>query len=701
MFFISGFCGLLYQVVWMRMAMAEFGVISPITSVIVSVFMAGLGLGSWLGGKLANNFRERFGLSTILLYATCELIIAIGGFSVPTEFRFFGNLFLTREGNNSIFLLLSSLAITASILPWTIAMGATFPLVMGFIRERWPSYQSGFSFLYLANVLGAVLGAISTAYILIELNGFLDTLLIGSKLNILVILFSLLALTTKSSPESTSALSPISKTSFPAAKVLPFLFLSGFISMGIEIIWIRNFAGKLGSNVYGFAIILSTYLVSTFLGTLAYREIFVPKKLDPFHLISLAAPLTIIGMLCYDLPPAFSTLALGLSVIPISFLLGILTPASMDIYSSGDEKNAGYAYAINILGCIFGPLVASYIVLTLINEKWALLIFGLIFLLFTFFLRFRTAAISTFGFLALFLVSSLNPSYTENTYGPKFLEFNDYTANVATYGTGEMKQLSVNHVQMTKLTTITKMMVHIPLALQVKAPSSVLVICFGMGTSFKSAISWGAKSTAVELVPSVPKAFSFFHPNSEALHSPLANIIIDDGRRFLRRTDEKFDLITVDPPPPLDAAASGMLYSVEFYQEAKKHLGEKGLLQQWWYDTQDKWLFEAAIRTMKSVFPYVAAFSSVEGWGYHLVGSEYPIVVPDPKTAITRFPALALADLNEWLPGIPPELILARVFKTAKSASTFLREKEGAIITDNLPLNEYYRIRRGEYFSEK
>src|SRR5215467_7171162 len=87
LFFCSGFCSLLYQVVWVRMAFAHFGVITPVLSVVLSVFMLGLGLGSWLGGKWVNESGLRFRISSAYLYAAAEFIIGIGAFVVPQLFQ--------------------------------------------------------------------------------------------------------------------------------------------------------------------------------------------------------------------------------------------------------------------------------------------------------------------------------------------------------------------------------------------------------------------------------------------------------------------------------------------------------------------------------------------------------------------------------------------------------------------------------------
>ena len=135
------------------------------------------------------------------------------------------------------------------------------------------------------------------------------------------------------------------------------------------------------------------------------------------------------------------------------------------------------------------------------------------------------------------------------------------------------RQLFVNGVAITVLTPATKMMAHLPLASLDHKPRNALAICFGMGTSFRSLLSWDIPVTAVELVPSVPRVFSYFHSDTpELLHSPLAHVIIDDGRRYLERTAEQYDVITIDPPPPIEAAGSSLRYSKEFYSTLKPRL---------------------------------------------------------------------------------------------------------------------------------
>ena len=143
----------------------------------------------------------------------------------------------------------------------------------------------------------------------------------------------------------------------------------------------------------------------------------------------------------------------------------------------------------------------------------------------------------------------------------------DNTATVIATGEGMTKRLLVNGIGITYLTPMTKMMAHLPLAFLEHTPRNALVVCFGMGTTYRSLLSWNIPTTAVELVPSVPRLFWYYHPDGpELLTSPRSHVVIDDGRRYLERSREQYDVITIDPPPPVEAAGTSLLYSKEFYR---------------------------------------------------------------------------------------------------------------------------------------
>ncbi len=82
-FIISGFCGLVYEVVWLRLAMASFGVTTAMVSIVISMFMAGLGLGSWGAGILTRRTLAANGRQALRLYSIAELLIGVPPWRFP------------------------------------------------------------------------------------------------------------------------------------------------------------------------------------------------------------------------------------------------------------------------------------------------------------------------------------------------------------------------------------------------------------------------------------------------------------------------------------------------------------------------------------------------------------------------------------------------------------------------------------------
>jgi hypothetical protein len=262
--------------------------------------------------------------------------------------------------------------------------------------------------------------------------------------------------------------------------------------------------------------------------------------------------------------------------------------------------------------------------------------------------------------------------------------------------------LLVNGVGMTVLSHDTKFMVHLPMALHQGRPESALIICFGMGTSYRSALSWGVQTTAVELVPSVVEAFSFYHADAASvLDNPNGRIVIDDGRRFLKRTRENYDVIVVDPPPPPEAAGSSLLYSREFYELAKEHLKPNGILQIW-LPGATKITLQAVVRSLAEAFPYVRGFGGINGWGAHFLGSMQPIVPPSAIRLADRLPPKARQDLMEWMnKSIFPTLAdyFQPVLTNEAPIPLVLNPDMKIQITDDQPFNEYYLLREWRLYA--
>jgi spermidine synthase len=712
LFFLSGFCGLLYQVIWLRVAYARFGIITPVMSLVISVFMLGLAIGSWLGGKWIAGLTRESGISAIYFYALTEFLIGVGSLVVPRLFSFGATVLLSTGEMDSIgYLVASAAVITISILPWCILMGLTFPFMMSFAREVGMLDSRSFSFLYLANVAGATTGTLLTAYVLVELLGFQSTLLVGTASNFLIAAVSMVL--GKKVPYGKPIVAEDSRNGLPVLPrlkrkesffLLGILFTTGFTSMSMEVVWVRAFTPVFGTNIYSFASLLAVYLLATLAGCHLYRKhLRMQKAAETSKIIATLAGVSFLPILLNDPRLGHAIPVVLLSIYPICACLGYLTPKLIDEYSQGAPHGAGMAYAINITGCILGPVVASYFFLPAMGVKVSLIILAVPYvLLLGYFIvinKMQSERYLAVGLLAvIFLGLSVSFSNSYEEYYKKRLTSSvvrrDYAATVVSFVVEGHKGLLVNGTGMTILSQITKNMAHLPLSFLAAKPESALVICFGMGTTYRSLLSWGIDVTAVELVPSVRDAFGYYFSDANTvLRNPKGRITVDDGRRFLNRTDSTYDVITIDPPPPPEAAGSSLLYSKEFYELAKKHLKKGGILQQW-FPSDDKSTLTAVARSLTNSFPYVKAFRSVEGWGVHFIASMSALETPTANEMVSRMPANARRDFTEWSSGEDPNKPAHLILMREIDMRSILSEDKTIAITDDKPFNEYFFLRR-------
>ncbi|MFN3243968.1 MAG: fused MFS/spermidine synthase [Planctomycetota bacterium] len=710
LFVASGFCGLLYQVVWLRLAFADFGIVTPVLSVVLSVFMLGLALGSWLGGRVGNALTRRSGGAAAVAYGIAEFGIGAGALLVPWAFDA-GEQWLRGlgEASSAGYLGASAVVITLSILLFTTLMGATFPLMMAFLRAATKGDEETFSYLYLGNVVGAMAGALVTAMVLIETLGFRNTLLVAAVINatigVVAMLMPRLVRAGDVADEQPRTLAPepllAEERRSDRRLRLALLFATGFTSMAMEVVWTRAFTPVLKTTIYAFAAVLTTYLLATWLGSALYRvHLRRGRAASATTLLPMLFLASLLPLVCNDPRWHESSVVVLLSLVPISLLLGYLTPQLVDEHARGEPGAAGRAYAINVVGCILGPLFSGYVLLPMVGVKWALLSMALVYPLFLFRRAPKNVALEL-GTKVVAVAALLLAVFATRTHeDPSVYEHaevrRDSTASVVAHGEGMERRLLVNGVGITTLTPITKVMAHLPLVMRDTPPESTCVICFGMGTTFRSLLSWGGKATAVELVPSVTESFGFFWDDAEQqLAKPGARIVIDDGRRFLARTEETFDLITIDPPPPVEAGGSSLLYSSEFYEVVKARLSQKGILAQWFPGGEMR-IARAVINTLNESFPHLQVIRSFEPphVGLHLLASLEPLDVPTVEQAIARMPEAARKDMLEWSNGWKLGFAWSLVLAQFKPVEDYLPEDRSIKITDDRPYNEYFWLRR-------
>lgn len=718
--------------VWLRLAMASFGVTTPLVSIVLSVFMAGLAAGSAAGGRLARRI-EAHAAAPLRAYALAEALIGASGVLVPLGLGW-GRDVLTRGGaawDSSAYYAASTAWVAGTLLPGCVAMGATFPLAMAAMRCEPGGAERSFSYLYLANVLGATAGTVVSAFVLIETLGFRGTLAAAAVLSALLAVAAFgrsFAVPAARAPAVTGpALPPPAPSAARGPAMLLALGLTGLASMAMEIVWIRQFGPYLGPVVYTFASILAVYLAATFAGSQVYRAWAASARSTGASAVAwvLVGGLGLLPLVTTDprLPlPGVVRLVIGIA--PFCGAVGFLTPMLVDRWSSGDPDRAGRGYAVNVLGSIVGPLASGFWLLPWLGERGALVVLALPLFAAGVLATVRPGllgaapaapAVAGLGIAGaghaspvrarLGLVAAVAVVIVALTRGyedsfPGGVVRRDHTATVIAEGTGRGKRLLVNGHATTGLTPITKWMAHLPLALLDRPPEDALVICFGMGTTFRSALSWGIRATAVELVPSVPPLFPYFHPDADRLRrSPRARVVIDDGRRFLERSRDRFDVVTIDPPDPAEAAGSSLLYSRELYDAVKRRLRPGGVVQQWVPATEPA-IIASVARAIQESFADVRVFPAVNPQpfavaGFHFLAATAPLPRRTGAELAARLPPAAAADLVEWVDGWTPAQVFDYILLREMPVAAVVGFAPWApALEDDRPFNEYYVVRR-------
>ena len=175
-FFISGFSALIYQVCWQRLLFTGFGVDLTSVTIIISIFMVGLGMGAFYGGRMADKFKE----NTIFIFCLIELLIGVFGF-------FSSKLILLLQDHfvYSSILKISFLNFILLLFP-TFLMGSTLPLLTSFFNRFLNNVGESIGVLYFYNTLGAGFGALGTGFIFFNYIGLSQTIYIAATLNVIV-----------------------------------------------------------------------------------------------------------------------------------------------------------------------------------------------------------------------------------------------------------------------------------------------------------------------------------------------------------------------------------------------------------------------------------------------------------------------------------------------------------------------------------
>jgi spermidine synthase len=289
LFFCSGLSGLIYQVVWVRVFGNVFGNTIYSASLVVAVFMLGLGVGSYVvGGWADRRYLERPD-SLLRVYAYVELAIAALGLAisallpqleqvsalVSSYSRDAQGWYVLSAGS---YLARATVAV-ALLAPVTILMGGTLTLLIRhLVRSDTALAAWRIALLYSVNTAGAAAGCLLTDLVLVPISGLRATQFIAVAFNVVAGIGALyIAGRLKPAPTTERVrggrLQPAqSRITNHESRILPValaLFLSGFAAMGMEIVWFRHFSILLGEFRAVFSLLLGIILVGIAVGSFA------------------------------------------------------------------------------------------------------------------------------------------------------------------------------------------------------------------------------------------------------------------------------------------------------------------------------------------------------------------------------------------------------------------------------------------------
>jgi spermidine synthase len=764
LFIGSGAAGLMYQVVWSRELVLVFGNTTQAVSTIVTAFMAGLGFGSLAGGRWADR-----SASPLRLYGSVELGVAAFAVLLPFAFNDLAALYRgLYPGLVAHTAALTAVRLTlalAAVAPATFLMGATLPLLVRHLVRTVDEAGARLGELYAANTAGAVTGTVIAGFVLIEFIGLRLTSYVAVALNLLAGLGAH-ALARRDAAASMRAAGRARATAAPGAEaaagargtegaggrtggegldgardlpprrvILLATFVSGFVSLALEVLWTRMLAEGTGSSIYIFTAILAIFLAGIAIGSALYRRLSGPGR---DRATTLGLCLAGIGAL------AQATVVLGSGVVgtvpflvrtvvvllPATILMGYAFPLAGRLVTPSARAaggSVGQLYAANTAGSILGSFSAAFILAGTLGTNGSVLLLGGLNLLVGAALlaagpvwrapgsiRWRRAAagprlaagglaaLAVLGLVASSLELPITRTATQNRLratGLPTTHAEDELATVDTLGgQARSRRLLISGVGVTSLTVDTKLMGYLSKALRPEA-RDFLVIAFGMGSTYRAGLKAGMRTDAVELSPTVPSRMPIFFPDADGfLHHPNGRVITSDGRNYVRLTRERYDLIAVDPAPPIESAGSVVLYTHEFLSEGRARLRPGGIFLLWMPYALPMEDLKAHVRTFHNVFPHVSLLLSPGGHGMLMFGSDAPLQFSDQAIlrALGNPQALRdLADSPDFRPTDGPGWVRAihhAEWLADDQVSAFTGP--GPEITDDRPRSEYFLWRR-------
>ncbi len=689
LFFFSGFAALVYQIVWMRHLSLFFGSDVYAAAMTLSVFMGGLSLGSFIAEKLVDRLKR-----PLLLYGLIE--IGIGGYAyifaglLHSFTPLLQEIYRAKFESTPLAYQASRIAVSALVLlPPTILMGVTLPLIVkNFARREGELGRCG-GFFYSMNTLGALAGTIVSAFVMIPALGVHLTTLAAVAVNFVVgLLVAIVAVrrqaqngaVTESVPAEAEAAATWQYDPASARIALIGIAVSGLAALALEVVWTRILTLSFSGTVYSFATMLAAFLFGIFYGSREASQTIDarPNPVRYFAMLELGLGLSValLALVSALVPTIFGSLVWGLTrvlhnnfaagsmiaqigvasllIILPTALLGATFPAAVRICTP-DARRAGFGagrvYSANTAGAILGSLLAGFVFIPLVGSRNSLLLIAALFAgngMLLFWQAsgrgpgiWRNARVVIFlgpaaiaALIVLLLPRQIVLNYGQaGTLHPKVLYHGEgiaHSVDIVRNSESDVIMMVDGNVEADTSFIQRRHFVlkgHLPLLLH-PAPREVAVVGLGLGLTLASTERNPEVQSiqVIELNREMAAAHEALRDvNGGVLWKPKVHLRIDDGRNFLAMSDHQFDMITADPIHPRITGV-GYLYTEEYYRLLKARLKPGGIVCQWMpMYNISRRSFDVAFRSFAQVFEN-ASFWYVRGHGL-FIATEAPFAI--------------------------------------------------------------------------
>lgn len=728
LFFLSGVASLVLETVFRRELVLYVGSAVTATSITLATFLGGLALGAALFGKIADR-TER----PLRLYALLELGVGASG-AIAVLLLAYGREWLLVPVRHAAGFgpVVAALVAALLLLPPTILMGGTLPALTRFAMRKGRTILAPLAVLYGVNTLGASLGAALSGFVLFESVGVSGSGWLACGLALAV---GAVALVVDARQASYAGLDAGGHRAAKRADVpthpsrrtaLVVATLGGAVALGYEVVWTRLLVLPLRSYAYSFSLMLSLFLLGLVVGSLLLSRMAgrIERPLAVLGIVQLASGAYVaasVAWIPYLLAPpsegggfaalvATAFLRAGPVVIPPTVLSGMALPLAVLAFAPDPDAPAravGAVYAANTIGAIVGALAAGLVLLPMLGASRALAALAILGAGAGALATRRRLAVPVVVACAIALFLPVRP-FTEaysragrSRAAPSDALFYEEGANdtVAVvrrdYGfrDADAKSVLVNGIAMTAtVKPVWRYMAaegHLP-ALLAPAPSRALVICVGTGITLGALASHDtvASIDAVDLSESMLAALPVFDRENRAVRrDPKVHFVQADGRHLLDVSGHGYNLITLEPPPPI-VAGSVHLYTLDFYRLCKARLDPGGVVAQWLpLHAQSLASAQAMARTFLGAFPHAQLWlPSIRD--AVLIGSDRPLTL-DPARLAAAYAAPATR-----------ASLAAAYFETPQALlGTYLLDRAGIerwsagadVVTDDRPHIEFFR----------